>query len=173
MKLTKTHKIVKHSQKLLSRNLLTILGFVLMCSGLNAQKDSSMVPLYNPNPFLNIESNSNYFFELPPCPYTIKTAKENIEKDSIVLVIEGGLTGFPKMDEHQLYYFSSKYNLAFDYVGCVKHWDNSNEDINGYNQVIMNYLKTKYGEKVTIEYNKIFVRDIQQNETLPKPIFDN
>jgi hypothetical protein len=95
-------------------------------------------------------------FKLPSCPYTIENANKNIENDQFELVICGAFTGFPEEDQKKSEAFRKKYNISFCYVGCIRFYDPAGEDIDGFNKIMKNHLKSKYGSKCLAEYEAIF-----------------
>ena len=46
--------------------------------------------------------------------------------------------------------------MKLRYVGCLVYYDTKNEDIDGYNSKIFEYLVSKYGEIVKMDYDNIW-----------------
>jgi len=96
------------------------------------------------------------FFNLPECPFTIENAITDIKNDSLKIVIHGGFVGFGDIDSIRSDNFQKKYNVTFKYVGCVRNWDEKNEDTHGYNDKIFEYLRRKYGKGMIKEFQSIW-----------------
>jgi len=92
----------------------------------------------------------------PECPFTIENALKDIKKDSMKIVIQGGISGFGEENTHKSEEFQSKYKLEFEYVGCVRLWNTANEDLHGYNDKIFEHLRNKYGVDVKEEFEEIW-----------------
>jgi hypothetical protein len=93
---------------------------------------------------------------LPPCPYTIANAKNLVKEGKVQIVIRGGFQGFPEENKKRSEAFRKKYDVSFDYVGCCIFYNPAGEDISGYNTIMKDYLRKKYGEKCITEYKAIF-----------------
>jgi hypothetical protein len=96
--------------------------------------------------------------ELPECPYTIENAEKNIENEFYSIVISGGFQGFPEMDSSRCALFQKKYNVSFSYEGCMRVYDITNEDFEGYNKTMFEALTLRYGAIVKTEFNALYVK---------------
>lgn len=100
-------------------------------------------------------SNFNFTWP-PPCPYTIENAKKDIENKTLTIVILGDFTGFQELNEIKKESFQIKYNVDFEYIGCLRNWEIKDEDFSGYNKTILDYLVNNYGTEVLKEYDEIW-----------------
>ncbi len=106
--------------------------------------------------YLSDTNSTSIAFVGIPCPYTVENAKKMIEQGVVEIVIRGGFQGFPKENEKRSAAFRKKYKVNFDYVGCCIFYNPEGEDIPGYNKVMKDYLKKKYGANCIEEYKAIF-----------------
>lgn len=52
--------------------------------------------------------------------YTLETAKRDIDKRDLKLVILGGFGGVPKVDDVKRQHFEKKYQVNFKFRGCLR-----------------------------------------------------
>jgi hypothetical protein len=79
-----------------------------------------------------------------------------VKEGKVQIVIRGGFQGFPEENKKRSEAFRKKYDVSFDYVGCCIFYNPAGEDISGYNTIMKDYLRKKYGEKCITEYKAIF-----------------
>ncbi len=90
------------------------------------------------------------------CPYNINMAKKAIESNQLSIVIHGGIIGFPEANEKNKEKFLKKYNVQFDYLGCIRMWDVMEEDPHGYNETILEHLSKTVDKNVRKELEQIW-----------------
>lgn len=140
-------------------SLITTLLTILTLGFASAQEDSLTIPKMDSfsfeGTFQSVTLPEPISFELPPCPYTIEAAENDIAKDSMSIVIHGGFTGFGDINENLSEWFQKKYQVTFVYLGCIRSWDINTENTEGYNATIFNYLEHKYGSVVRADFDRI------------------
>ncbi len=129
--------------------LLLVWQVAVFAQNENSTKDEKIA-------FQSTFDPANPFASLGECPYNIKSAEKDIQKDSMAIIIHGGFLGFGDMDGTRVCEFQEKYNVEFVYVGCNILWDPSTEDTYGYNEVVFNYLAETCSPSVKEEYRKIW-----------------
>ena len=93
--------------------------------------------------------------ELPPSPFTLQNAKTDITTDSLKLVVESDVfTSDDALLERQ-FEFSDKYNVTLVEQQTLYKYNKVNQDIDGYNKIILNHLIKKYGDRVRTEFEQI------------------
>lgn len=97
-------------------------------------------------------------------PYTLAKAKENIEKDSISIIIFCGFIGCPNFDIYKTIEFQDKYDVRFSYLGCVRYWSTTNEDTNGFNEITWDHLVKKYGNQIVDDFNSLEIEEVRIEE---------
>ena len=75
--------------------------------------------------------------------YTPKSARKDLRKGNPVILFRGGLDGMPDFSSETDKAFQRKYGVNFYSQGCLRLPDDDQE---GYNRVIFDYLDEKYGE---------------------------
>lgn len=76
-------------------------------------------------------------------PYTPKGARNDIKTGKPVILFAGGFGGMPDFSSKEDREFQKKYGIKFYAQGCVRM---PNDDQEGYNKVIFDYLDKKYGK---------------------------
>ena len=145
-------------------NQLLVLFTLLLSFSISAQRntdssDSLFVPKLDASS-LDISSlvDTSIFvadINLPESPYTIENAQTRIRNGKPSIVIRGGFTGFPEMDDTRVEQFQKKYKVDFEYVGCVTWYDKNTEDISGYNQTIFDYMEIVYGARFKSDFEQL------------------
>lgn len=107
----------------------------------------------------NIESFAEINGFTDACPYTIEKAKRAIKQNSLTYVISIVFLGGSNLNSDMCKYFEAMYNVRFDYLGCTRTWDITNEDVKGYNQEIMDHLIKIHGERVKEDLKLIYVKN--------------
>ncbi|MGV3612172.1 MAG: hypothetical protein ACO1N0_14530 [Fluviicola sp.] len=87
-------------------------------------------------------------------PYTPKGARKDLKNGKPVILFHGGFGGMPDFSSEQDKAFQRKYGVEFFSQGCMRMPDDDEE---GYNQVIFDYLDKKYGVgwKYDLRYDAI------------------
>ena len=151
-------KVIKHLY------LGMLWGLSTLSYGQTTPKDSIALDSKQSLPLFSLEyriiSDSNCCtYTPPPCPFTLHKAEEAIAKDSLVMVLFESMmhTGpEPQFDENQVTAFESTYGVSLFSMGCVRLWDSADEDLYGYNELIMDHLIGKYGEAVKQDYKALY-----------------
>ncbi len=89
------------------------------------------------------------------CPYTVENAIKDIKNNSPKLVVQIGFTGPRIINQTKSTAFQKKYNVNFEYLGCIRGWNIEDEDVPGYNETILAHLSKKYGNQVREEFKAI------------------
>lgn len=77
--------------------------------------------------------------------YNKKGAFLAIKKNNIKILFSGGFGGMPNFKNKSDIQFQKKYKVEFFSQGCVRYGENEDEE--GYNKIIFEYLDKKYGTK--------------------------
>jgi len=95
--------------------------------------DSHITALYEPSTIqIKLESE-----------YNIEGAKKAIRSNKMKILFPGGWAGVPDFDNGKDLEFQKKYNVDFLSQGCVRFGENEDEE--GYNLVIFEYLDDEFG----------------------------
>ncbi|NQX92968.1 MAG: hypothetical protein HRT74_12755 [Flavobacteriales bacterium] len=93
------------------------------------------------------------------CHFTKENAIKDVESDSLMLAVGIGFTGLTDSNKSRIERFQKDYLVEFQYIGCVRMCDPSEEDLSAYNKVVLDHLVERYGEVVMIDYNWIWEKD--------------
>lgn len=115
---------------------------------------------------------SKFSFVIPvfESPYTPKGAKKDIKSGKPVILFHGGLGGMPDFSSEADKNFQRKYGVEFFCQGCSRM---PNDDQEGYNQVIFDYLDRMFGKEWRYELPDgavAFAKPIKSIIRLPESI---
>ncbi len=152
------NSVLRHRYKL---NLCFI--FLSICSQAHSQSDSSLAvssadssiqksdSLVIPKITLDwvdikfdlneIEWNASYVYK---SKYSKEGALTAIKEGKLQILFSGGFGGMPDFENQRDILFQQKYKVDFYSQGCVRYGLDDDEE--GYNSVILDYLDSKYGK---------------------------
>ncbi|MCB9195065.1 MAG: hypothetical protein H6600_09405 [Flavobacteriales bacterium] len=142
------------------KDLSIILLLLIVLSASSQSTTDSIIEINSDlliiDPIFLVNSNEIVIEKLPPSPYNINNAHKYIRNNNLTIVILGGFTGFGNIDQAKQKTFKDKYNVTFEYLGCVRYWDLEDEDIYGFNKTMFDFLSYKFETDVRKEFKQIW-----------------
>lgn len=148
---------------MMKKCFILLITLNLVCTSYLRSQDTTKAIFQAEIPLFNLDDYSNSSIIIIQdsaqfeCPYTIEKAEQDIEQNSLKIVINIGFTGLGHVNEEKHNQFQKKYNVQFNYLGCVRIWDIEKEDTRGYNETIFEYLTQLHGDNVKQEFDEIWI----------------